>query len=246
LAHYTWRAAAAERVRDGGTSAARNGQRPFGGGVAAKIFRRRRRARSVRASKRNRESVAQRRRETPRAVTKRAVAANRLALIRAFCASPRPSTRPPTLVAQNFFACARPPHVDFAACRKMRDKDDARASDSEKIKKPDVAETHVPSALSRCLDFCSQNPASEKFLAAAQLQRSRCASRAAAGRGSYAQRRLKSLLIFFCCSNPVSVPVDPRRHCTESPSTKLRRAAMAKKRKKAAAKKPAKKRRKKK
>ncbi len=41
------------------------------------------------------------------------------------------------------------------------------------------------------------------------------ASRAALGRASYAQKQLKSLLIFFCCSNPVSVPVDSRRHCTD-------------------------------
>ena len=50
-------------------------------------------------------------------------------------------------------------------------------------------------------------------------------------RSGYAQDYAESLLFFFRCSNPMVVPVDSRQHCTLSPSTQARRAAMAKKRK---------------
>jgi hypothetical protein len=211
---------------------------------ARKIFHRHRGTRIV--GPRALFRIANRRRETLRAVGKPAAEANRSVPIRAVCASPRPSTRPPRRSPQKFFSCARRRHVDFAACRKMRDNGVAGAHLAAGNNKPDVVETRIPSALLRYVDFCEQNHAGEKFLLGWCRRSLRGVSRAAAVGGSYAQKQLKSLLIFFCCSNPVSVPVDSRRHCTESPSTKLRRAAMAKKRKKAAAKKPAKKRRKKK
>jgi hypothetical protein len=103
----------------------------------------------------------------------------------------------------------------------MRDKACARALFSEKPASRSTAVMPISSALLHFVDFRSRNSANEKFLIVACRLRRQCVSTAAARGGSYAQKQLKSLLIFFCCSNPMSVPVDSRRHCTESPSTKL-------------------------
>ena len=63
-----------------------------------------------------------------------------------------------------------------------------------------------------------------------------------AGKRQKDKKCAESLFFFFFRSNPVAVQVDSRLHCTISPSTQARRAAMAKKRKaKAATKKAAKK-----
>ena len=174
-------------------------------------------------------------------------AANRLALIRAICASPRRSTRPPTLPAQKFFPCVRSRRVDIRGCRKTRDNSSAGARSCRRNRK--IRRIRNPHFIGICAlrGVCRGRPRKTRiYLVGSCAPRSRCASRKAAGRASYAQKQLKSLLIFFCCSNPVS---SARRFATALHRVAIhqaRRAAMAKKRKKAAAKKPAKKRRKKK
>jgi hypothetical protein len=59
-----------------------------------------------------------RRREAPRAVVERAVGANRLALIRAFCGAMGPSTRPRRRSVHNFFAVVNPPMPTSSRARK--------------------------------------------------------------------------------------------------------------------------------
>jgi hypothetical protein len=139
-----------------------------------------------------------------RAVGKRAVTPNRLALIRAICVSRRPSTRPRTLVSQKFFSRAGPRHVDFFARRKMRHKVDAHAGISEKAVTRDAAEVAGSSALLLSVDFRSQNRAAGKFF---DCEAAAAAAMCVVGGVSKCELRtkqLKSLLIFSCCSNPVS------------------------------------------
>jgi hypothetical protein len=142
------------------------------------------------------------------------------------------------------FSCVRQRRVDFSAHWKTRYCDVVAARRARAMQKTEVDKTLDSSAFMRRVENVEAMRARRKISAAPAALRLSRASRQVGGRRSYAQTQVRSLLFFSCCSNPVSVPVDSRRHCTMSPSTQARRAAMAKKRKKAA--KPAKKRRKKK
>ena len=156
-----------------------------------------------------------------------------------------PVNTPADASGAKFFSRRRSGHIDIATAAKIRDNPAARPSACAKSEAAHVAETLISSAFLRCRVFSCRSHRREKIFAAASRRVARCALRVAGGHRSYAQNQGESLLIFFCCSNPVVVPVDSRRHCTDVAIHQARRAAMAKKRKYKAPKK-AKKRRKKK
>jgi len=114
-------------------------------------------------------------------------AANRLALIRAFCAPWRLSTLPQRHPVHNFFW-----RREGGCCGRHRAGEDARgrrkrAPAGGKIKKFNVAETHISSAFPSCGEFFAQSRSDENSLRAPPRRRTWRASRAAAGGGAYTQ-----------------------------------------------------------
>jgi hypothetical protein len=75
-------------------------------------------ARADQKQKWNQKPVARRGREVPRAVAERTAGANRLALIRAFCARRGRQHAPRTHPAQNIFRTAKPPMSVSTRARK--------------------------------------------------------------------------------------------------------------------------------
>jgi hypothetical protein len=169
-----------------------------------------------------------------------------LALIRAFCAPARPSTRLIEASGAIIFTCVKRRRAAVVARVKLGESETSSVFGSRQNKNYDSEEVPNSWAFLRRADFRAKNSSRKIFFAAASCLRSLRALTADVGRGSYTQNQVESLLFFFLCSNPVIVPVDSRRHCKLSPSTQARRAAMAKKRKaKAKAPKKAKRRKKK-
>jgi hypothetical protein len=124
---------------------------------------------------------------SPRAAGKRAVAANHLALIRAFCVSFGASTRPKTRSARKFFCVAKLAARALSCAKKFAASGRTRVEFSRRNEIYDSAETLNSSAFLRCMRFCAENIAREKLVAAAsRLQCSRT-SAANAGRASYTQ-----------------------------------------------------------
>jgi hypothetical protein len=74
--------------------------------------------------------------------------------------------------------------------------------------------TQVSSALLQSHRFALRARVAENFFGAASRRQSRRAHAATAGQGRSTQNQAKSLLFFFCCSNPMVVHVDSRLHCT--------------------------------
>jgi len=180
------------------------------------------------------ESRARCRREALRAVVERAVSANRLALIRAFCASMGPSTRHFRRPVQNFFSADTDRHLHIVKHCATRAKNLRSAQRRGNFATSEIAESHISSAFLSNARNHARDRVSEKFFRVALCQRAPCAPSAAARGGGYTQNVVDSLLFFSCCSNPVAVQIDSRLHFKISPSTQARRAAMAKRRKKAA------------
>jgi hypothetical protein len=88
-----------------------------------------------------------RRREAALAAVQRTVGANQLALIRAFCAPARPSTRPADASGVNYFSHCKAADVGVNACAKRHTNDRMRVKFFRKNKNYDSAETRIPSAL---------------------------------------------------------------------------------------------------
>jgi len=184
------------------------------------------------------------RKRSPDTVGKTCRVANQSAPIRAILRAGQAVNASANACSAKIFSRGRPPHVDFSAQRKTRHIDACECMRAARCRNRNGQETRILSAFPGYADFAEAVRTRRKIFAAPAARRLSRARWQAPRRRSYAQTQVESLLFFSCCSNPVAVPVDSRRHCTMSPSTQARRAAMAKKRKKAA--KPAKKRRKKK
>jgi len=127
----------------------------------------------IRKPKRKRESLSRCRREAPHAAGKRAARANRLALIRAFCAAVGPLTRPRRRSVHNFFAMVNPPMPTAIVPTKTRTNGERCARSPRDAAKCDVAETSVSSALLYRLEFLVGDRAGEKFFVRAFRRRSR-------------------------------------------------------------------------
>jgi hypothetical protein len=103
----------------------------------------------------------------PRAVAKRAAAANRLALIRAFCALRRPSMRPRSHPVHNFFSYGKHGSARVAERRKQRANDVRLTRARHKISRQIIAETRNSSTFSRRREICARALAdSRNFFAA--------------------------------------------------------------------------------
>jgi hypothetical protein len=124
---------------------------------------------------------------SPRAAGKRAVAANHLALIRAFCVSFGASTRPKMHSARKFFCVAKLAARALSCAKKFAASGRTRVDFSRRNEIYDSGETLNSSAFLRCMRFCAENIAREKFVAAASRLRCSRTSAADAGRASYTQ-----------------------------------------------------------
>src|SRR5580704_6151745 len=102
---------------------------------------------------------------SPRAAGKRAVAANHLALIRAFCVSFGASTRPKTHSARKIFCVAKLAVRALSRAKKFAASDRDCVEFSRRDKIHGSAETLHSSAFLRCMPFCAKNCAREKFVA---------------------------------------------------------------------------------
>jgi hypothetical protein len=137
--------------------------------------------------KRNRKLPAPRRRRTPDAFVTDAAAANRLALIRAFCASPEPSTRPQSRPVHNFFRAAKAVAPGVFAAAKACASDACAAPRDFVRKKNEATKTHISSAfLSRAIILRKKRAGAEIFLPASR-RRSLRASRTTRRGGAYTQ-----------------------------------------------------------
>ncbi len=173
---------------------------------------------------------------------KRAARANRLALIRAFCAAVRPSTCPRRRPVHNFFAVVNPPMPTAIVPAKTRTNGKRCARAQRNPAKRDVAKTRVSSALLQRAKFFVRNYFGEEFFVRAFRRRSRRGR--GRERGAALTHNIKRSHCYFFPAVVIGWQCSSIRDCTApmSPSTQARRAAMAKKRKtKAAEKKTAKK-----
>jgi hypothetical protein len=121
------------------------------------------------------------------AVGKCAVAANHLALIRAFCASSGPSTRPKTHSVRKIFCAAKSGARASRRAKRFAGSDRARIGFSRHDKNCDSAKTLYSSAFLRGVAFGAEKCARAKFSAAALRLRGGRASPANGGSGSYTQ-----------------------------------------------------------
>jgi hypothetical protein len=120
---------------------------------------------------------------------------------------------------------------------KRRAENTIRVLDVRKNKKLNVAETCIPSTLSRDAGSFARNFACEYCFGAASRRRSPCVSNAAASGGAYTQNQ--SSHCYFFSTVVIRLQCKSIRDCTVTipPSTQARRAAMAKKKKAKVAKK---------
>jgi len=124
---------------------------------------------------------------SPHAVGKRAVAANHLALIRAFCASPGMSAHPKTHSVRKIFCVAKSGARASLCAKRFAGSDRTRVGFSRHEKICDSAETIDSSAFPHGVAFCAKKCAREKISAAALRLRCGHASSANGGSGSYTQ-----------------------------------------------------------
>jgi hypothetical protein len=124
---------------------------------------------------------------SPQAVGKRAVAANHLALIRAFCASSGPSTRPKTHSVRKIFCVAKSGARASRRAKRFAGSDRARIAFSRHDKNCDSAKTLDSSAFPHCVALCAEKCARGKISTAALRLRWGRASPANARPGSYTQ-----------------------------------------------------------
>jgi hypothetical protein len=140
--------------------------------------------------------------------------ANRLALIRAFCTSPEPSTRPKSLPVHNFFRSAEATASRVAEQRKFyfaRAASRVIAAQQEKL---NSTKTLMPSDFLYTSRIFATTRAPRKVLRARfQMRLPPLLCRGEKG-GGCTQKAVESLLIFSCCSNPVVVQIDSRLHWT--------------------------------
>jgi hypothetical protein len=124
---------------------------------------------------------------SPQAVGNRAVAANHLALIRAFCASSGSSTGPKTHSVRKIFCVAK--SVARASWRAKRfiGSERGRIAFSRRDRNCDSAKTPDSSAFPHYIEFCAEKYAGEKFSAAAFRLWCSGASPANAKPGTYTQ-----------------------------------------------------------
>jgi hypothetical protein len=166
-------------------------------------------------AERKRECLAPQQREAPRAVAGRTVRANRLALIRAFCASARPSTRLRRCPVHNFFSQGESGSARIVEHTKSRAGNVSWALDDCDVAARDVTETCISSALLHHTEFLARNNVDAKFSVGECCRQSQRTCSADAETGTDTQNLAESLLFFFCCSNPMVVQVDSRPHCID-------------------------------
>jgi len=90
-------------------------------------------------------------------------------------------------IRRKFFSRAKSGRVGVAELAKMRMNDDARAFADCKTENRMSQKTRITSALLRYAEFRTRRRSREKIFGAACCRRSRCASSAQAGRGTYTQ-----------------------------------------------------------
>jgi len=124
---------------------------------------------------------------SPHAVGKRAVAANHLALIRAFCASPGMSAHPKTHSVRKIFCVAKSGARASLCAKRFAGSDRTRIGFSGNDKIRDSVETIDSSAFLHGIAVCAEKCAREKISAAALRLRCGHASPVNGGKGSYTQ-----------------------------------------------------------
>jgi len=134
-----------------------------------------------------RKNLSRRRREAPRAAADSAAGANRLAPIRAFCASMGPSTRPQTASAVKFFSRGESRATNVIATAKARANSARCAHAQFNIAERFASKTRNPSAFLHRVEILVRERAAEKVFGARLCRRSLRVSAAAAGRGTYTQ-----------------------------------------------------------